>query len=372
MAKPGIGSESAENEVTNEVSLKREETDQKDKEELNVRNEQNTDKEGKAMEEKTTKKSAHEKETESLKTVESQKANVEPTTEISKKRKTEEEDTPKKAKQTQQEIVADHYNKREVFTVETRQQTKTFNLRKFNNWVKAVLINIFVRNGDRVLDLGCGKGGDVMKWTKAQVSQVVGIDIAEQSIEEARKRSAEARLNSDFIVGNPFKTSLTEIYDGSLFFNAVSCQFAFHYAFESELSLKTALKNISTALSKDGVFFCTVPYYREILKRIGNSLECANEFYKIRFETKPDPEVLGAKYFFTLEEALDDCPEYLVNPYVLEKYAEEFNLKIMSYNSFPDFFNANHKRYKDLLYKMKVLHPLDLKPSEREVIGNLV
>jgi mRNA (guanine-N7-)-methyltransferase len=53
-------------------------------------------------------------------------------------------------------------------------------LRKFNNWVKAVLIDKAAqhwRKGRRgiVLDIGCGKGGDINKWRSVRARQYIGI-----------------------------------------------------------------------------------------------------------------------------------------------------------------------------------------------------
>jgi len=57
-------------------------------------------------------------------------------------------------------------------------------LKNFNNWIKSVLIAKFARREGqsleqvpkvKVLDLGCGKGGDLQKWSKAGTDEYVGI-----------------------------------------------------------------------------------------------------------------------------------------------------------------------------------------------------
>lgn len=44
-----------------------------------------------------------------------------------------------------------------------------------------------------MLDLGCGKGGDLLKWQKGHVSHVVCADIAQTSIEQCKERYSKAR-----------------------------------------------------------------------------------------------------------------------------------------------------------------------------------
>jgi mRNA (guanine-N7-)-methyltransferase len=48
-------------------------------------------------------------------------------------------------------------------------------VQSFNNWVKALLIQAYVREGDSVLDLACGKGGDLMKWSKRRIGHLIGV-----------------------------------------------------------------------------------------------------------------------------------------------------------------------------------------------------
>ena len=102
------------------------------------------------------------------------------------------------------ETVRQHYNDREERGREARKESRLYNLRKFNNWIKSVLIAKFIPerteeeiDEDRglfVLDMGCGKGGDLGKWQKQpKVQAYVGVDIAEVSIIHAEQRATELR-----------------------------------------------------------------------------------------------------------------------------------------------------------------------------------
>lgn len=115
----------------------------------------------------------------------------------------------------QSDVVAvqQHYNARPEVGKIKRQESPILGLKNFNNWIKAVLIAKFARpviqatNSNsrvmtlakrpkysaRVLDMGCGKGGDLNKWAKAEIGAYVGVDIADVSIEQAKQRFAERR-----------------------------------------------------------------------------------------------------------------------------------------------------------------------------------
>ena len=76
--------------------------------------------------------------------------------------------------------VASHYNNLEEKGKESRKDSRIFHMRNFNNFIKSILIQEFCdkikqnkprhredySRSDRfnVLDIGCGKGGDLLKW----------------------------------------------------------------------------------------------------------------------------------------------------------------------------------------------------------------
>ena len=84
--------------------------------------------------------------------------------------------------------VASHYN-----NFRDRHRTLTsgsdiLNLKNLNNWVKSVLIGKHIRSNGAVLDLACGKGGDMLKFQAGKCTLYVGIDIAIASVRDALNR----------------------------------------------------------------------------------------------------------------------------------------------------------------------------------------
>lgn len=82
-------------------------------------------------------------------------------------------------------------------------------IRTRNNLIKREFLNEYVPKGSKVLDVGCGQGGDLHKWRNLEVD-LTGIDPNKFAIEEANRRSKGQY--GTFIVGDILSAPL-EQYD---------------------------------------------------------------------------------------------------------------------------------------------------------------
>jgi len=200
------------------------------------------------------------------------------------------------------EVVRQHYNAVPQRGREWRKtDSRIKGLRSFNNWVKSTIIHKFSPSENdqvplRILDIGCGKGGDLGKWQQAPqaVELYIGVDPAEVSIDQARERYAQMRsgggrggrgrrggnhggrpqrtFDAEFFAEDAFTYSLGDIPiireigfgPGSRWgpgggFDVVSMMFCMHYAFETEAKAKGMLANVAGSLKKGGRFLGAIP-----------------------------------------------------------------------------------------------------------------
>ncbi|KAJ3117752.1 mRNA cap guanine-N7 methyltransferase [Phlyctochytrium bullatum] len=273
-------------------------------------------------------------------------------------------------------IVAQHYNARPQVNAERRKESIIFHMKSFNNWIKSVLIRRYTRRGDKVLDFCCGKGGDLLKWIKADVGELVGVDIADVSISHAKERYNEKRprFPASFHVLDCFKDDISSKVSSSLKFDVVSCQFAFHYAGIDEASVRKGLENVTKNLRPGGIFVGTIPNCYRIMKRLRQTKDgkFENAIYSIEFENMEHDSVFGHKYVFELADAIDSCPEYLMHLPSLIKIAREYGLKLLLSKGFHELFQEEVKdrNNSQLLYRMNVLDENGtISEAEWEAIG---
>lgn len=147
----------------------------------------------------------------------------------------------------------------------------------FHNRVKDELYRSCIKKGDTLLELAVGRGGDLFKWKKTEPSKVVGVDISLANITSPTQGSAVRYLNDKrrnpydyippvlFLQGDMTVYPLLEQEDKYMpiltgkeqpstdylaqfqdlhKFDDISCQFALHYACETEETFRNFAKNI--------------------------------------------------------------------------------------------------------------------------------
>ncbi|KAK5163966.1 mRNA cap guanine-N7 methyltransferase [Saxophila tyrrhenica] len=229
------------------------------------------------------------------------------------------------------ELVGDFYNSVPQRGREWRQtDSKIKGLRSLNNWIKSTLIQKFSRpetgvmNHFTVLDMACGKGGDLGKWEKAPTvpNLYVGCDIADISITQAKERWAEsqqrsrgrhrrdAAMEAQFYVQDTFSKPLGEIplirqvgfnpnagpgsgviQPGMMMggFDVVSMMFALHYSFETEELARGMLKNVAGALKKGGRFIGVMPNSDVISATVKKLLQAESKGKTANGKVSPGP-----------------------------------------------------------------------------------
>lgn len=69
--------------------------------------------------------------------------------------------------------VVSHYDRKPELGRKVREASKIIRLRSYNNWLKATLLQAYLYEGARVLDIGVGKGGDLVKYSFAGIGELV-------------------------------------------------------------------------------------------------------------------------------------------------------------------------------------------------------
>ncbi|XP_062915812.1 mRNA cap guanine-N7 methyltransferase isoform X1 [Mobula hypostoma] len=285
--------------------------------------------------------------------------------------------------------VAAHYNELQECGLAVRSQSRIFYLRNFNNWIKSVLIGEFLelvrrknRHNISVLDLGCGKGGDLLKWKKGQINKLVCVDIADVSLEQCFQRYAfmknrnysnEPLFAAEFIRADCTKELLTQKYkDPNGVFDICSCQFVYHYSFESLEQADTMLRNACNHLRPGGYFIGTTPNAFELVKRLeaSETNSFGNELYSVTFQKKGEYPLFGCQYDFNLEGVVN-VPEFLVYFPLFEEMAKRHKMKLVLKKTFAEFFEdkVRNPEHKLLLKKMKSLEQYPI-PENSSFISN--
>ena len=123
-------------------------------------------------------------------------------------------------------------------------------------------------------------------------------------------------------------------------FNVVWCQFALHYFCGSRESLQGFLRNASLALTRGGRLCASFPNPCAIISHLNHMAQTGERrsgsdvcFVSVDRPEPVSPERglrdFGLKYLFTLGDAVQGCPEYVVPLHSLVSLAAEQGLRLV-------------------------------------------
>jgi ribA/ribD-fused uncharacterized protein len=249
----------------------------------------------------------------------------------------------------------------------------------FHNRIKDMLYKQNIKKDDTLLELAVGRGGDLNKWKRVHPSKVVGIDISLSNITSPTQGSAvryiiDRRKNPHdylppclFIEGDmtayPLleqddkymailtgkesgSTKYLEQFENVSKFDAISCQFALHYACESDEVFTAFAKNLQK-YGKD-VFFGTCSDGKSIYSLLagkkahmfGSDKQACGEYTKGYDDRETWTEEFGMSVKVFLESFDRPAVEYLVPFEKVTSILEQHGWDLIETKLFSELYSA--------------------------------
>ena len=187
-------------------------------------------------------------------------------------------------------------------------------------------------DGESLLDLGCGTGGDVHKWgaSGASLGYVCGVDISHESLVEMQRRYEAGKATGKFkyalqtFCGDCSKDLRQSICERApepnRLFDSVSSMFSLHYNFSSVESINNYFSNVTCCLKPGGRFFGTFCSGEAVLNLLmeaqSSHYQDAVEDFAVTFKASDEKifapgDGIGLPYQFRLGAAVEDIDEYV-------------------------------------------------------------
>lgn len=171
-----------------------------------------------------------------------------------------------------------------------RVKSSFYKMRLFHNWIKRKIITKYMHNKN-VLELGVGKGGDILKWIECGAKLVDGYDKCQESIDEANKRLVN--LSNDNTKPIPLirfhlldlSSQVLDRNENNEKYHIVSSMFAFHYFFDNNKSVETIMKTIDQNTAVGSYFLACMFDGKKTEKRL--ETEFTHQDFDITYTLPP-------------------------------------------------------------------------------------
>lgn len=260
----------------------------------------------------------------------------------------------------------------------------------FHNYIKSSLIYTYINHmydgiQQTVLDIGCGRGGDIQKFYYCEVENYVGIDpdfeALNSSSDGAKTRYFNLKKTHDrfppmwWVYANPGamltiedqhkiigrmtqdnEKLINRFFTDKTKYDRINCQFVIHYLLENETIWYNYLDNMNKYLREGGLFIATTfdgNLIRDKLKDTDRYIEYYNDngTKKVLFEIVKkyddnDKSKVGQAIDVHMAWLFDEGvyrTEYLVYPEYFESILKErCNMEIVETGLFKDFYDNNY------------------------------
>jgi 2-polyprenyl-3-methyl-5-hydroxy-6-metoxy-1,4-benzoquinol methylase len=146
-------------------------------------------------------------------------------------------------------------------------------IRKNHNEAKRDLIQFATKQGQHILDVGCGFGGDLQKWHKCGAN-INMCDPEPEALVEARARAKNMHMRVNFYEGDIHACPNRK-------FDVVCFNFSLHYIFKSRDFFFSSLREIKKRVKPDGYLIGIIPDSEKIIFRTPYMDESGN-FFKMK------------------------------------------------------------------------------------------
>lgn len=273
----------------------------------------------------------------------------------------------------------DTYEDDMYYRDDLRRSTRVFNdVYEFHNRIKDELYKTNVKKDDTLLELAVGRGGDLNKWKRVKPSKVVGVDISLSNIISPAQGSAvrylmdKAKHPHDYLPPCLFvqgdmtvyplfeqedkymailtgketgSTKYLSQFEGLSSFDVISCQFALHYACESEEIFRAFAKNLQK-YGRD-IFFGTCSDGQSIYSLLvgkkgylfGTDKQVSGEYLKEYDDRETWPEEFGMPVKVSLESFDKPATEYLVPFEKVTQIMEEYGWELVDSKLFSELYS---------------------------------
>ena len=275
-------------------------------------------------------------------------------------------------------------------------------MREFHNWIKTVIINTYCSAsanevGGKVfrqslLDIGCGRGGDLLKMYHARIGDYVGIDPDFEGIYSATdgaisrynflkgkfpdfgkvtyiQADGSVPLNSESQskaipnLSNENKETIDKIFTKNRKFDNISSQMVIHYLFGNTTSINNLIDNIKNFLKKDGYILLTLFDADIIHKNFDENNKITSTYtdkegqrhilYELVKKYSGEPShIVGTPidvHMSWISEEGKFIEEYLVTRELMEKTMKKAGCRLVDTDLFANLFQLNKPYFEQVI-----------------------